>query len=104
MGDQMSAPVIACNLDAAGLAQRQQPLAQLLARATERRELNNGFAYVFVGNATTLSELAEAIEPERRCCPFFRFLIVAEPDGGPITLELTGPEGTKEFIESLTTR
>ena len=96
----MSGPVIACNLDAAGLAQRQQLLAQLLGRATERRDLEDGFAYVFAGD-TKLVELAEAIEPERRCCPFFRFLITVEPEGGPVTLELTGPAGTKAFIEDL---
>jgi hypothetical protein len=34
----------------------------------------------------------------RQCCPFLRFAITVEPGNGPIWLEMTGPEGTKEFL------
>ena len=32
-----------------------------------------------------------------------RFQITVEPDGGPIWLELTGPSGTREFLDALLT-
>lgn len=42
----------------------------------------------------------QIVETERQCCPFFRFEIAIEPSSGPVVLTLTGPAGTREFIES----
>jgi hypothetical protein len=39
--------------------------------------------------------------PSVTCCRFLRFTLTVEPDRGPIALELTGPRGTREFLESL---
>ena len=36
-----------------------------------------------------------------RCCPFLRFVVTAEPNGGPIYLEVTGPPGTRELLDQL---
>ena len=94
-------PVIACKLDAAGLWARQQLLAGLFARAAERREAEDGYVFVFPPGAATLAELAAVVEPERRCCPFLRIALTAEPEGGPVRLDLTGPEGTKDFLRGL---
>ena len=30
-----------------------------------------------------------------------RFTLIVEPDLAPVTLELTGPDGTQEFLEAL---
>jgi len=38
-----------------------------------------------------------------KCCRFLRFAVAAEPDGGPISLEVTGPPGTAQFLEQLVT-
>ena len=43
----------------------------------------------------------KVIEPERQCCPVLRFVVTAEPDGGPVWLELSGPAATKEFLRGL---
>ena len=48
-----------------------------------------------------LADLAAVIEAEHRCCPFLRFALTVAPGDGPVTLEMTGREGTKEFLESL---
>ena len=48
-----------------------------------------------------LSAIAETIEAERQCCRFLRFSVTVEPDGGPISLELTGPPGTREFVSAI---
>ena len=93
--------LIACNLDAVGLKGRQHLLVGLVSRASERRELDNGYAFGFAPGTVGLTELAQIIEPERRCCPFFRFVITAEPEGGPLWLEVSGPDTTKEFLQTL---
>jgi hypothetical protein len=92
---------IACKLDPGGRGQRQQVLVNLVARATVRRESDGGYAFGFPAEATTLAEVAAVVEPERRCCPFLRIALTAEPDDGPIRLDLTGPDGTKEFLRGL---
>ena len=52
----------------------------------------------------TLALLAKAVTAERHCCEFVRFQITVEPRAGPVTLELTGPEGTREFLAALLNR
>jgi hypothetical protein len=44
--------------------------------------------------------LAEWIDQERRCCPFFDIDLRVEHDGGALWLRLTGRPGTKEFIRA----
>jgi hypothetical protein len=41
------------------------------------------------------------IVAERECCPFLAFELVAEPNLGPVTVRVTGPTGTKEFLRSI---
>ena len=48
-----------------------------------------------------LVALATVIDAERRCCPFLRFHVIAEASTGPVWLEVTGPAGTREFLERL---
>ena len=45
--------------------------------------------------------MARAIDAERQCCRFLRFQLVVEQDGAPMTLDVTGPAGTKEFLSYL---
>ena len=45
--------------------------------------------------------IAQAIDAERQCCRFVRFTLTVEPDEGPITLDLTGPPGSREFLSAL---
>jgi len=49
----------------------------------------------------TLSLIAIMIEAERRCCRFLQFELNVRPDLSPLTLTLTGPEGTQQFLEAL---
>jgi hypothetical protein len=43
-------------------------------------------------------EFAEWIELERKCCPFFRFEIRWTPKSEAVWLNLSGPQGVKDFI------
>ncbi|HYC86503.1 MAG TPA: hypothetical protein VEB86_14825, partial [Chryseosolibacter sp.] len=60
-------------------------------------ELHNGVRYTFADTDSTFEKLVTFIKAERLCCDFFTFTLIAgEP--GKLLLELTGPEGVKEFI------
>jgi hypothetical protein len=93
---------IACALTSAELQERRQTILQKIRSAViESRELQDGYAYCFASENQQLAEIASMIELERQCCPFLRFSLTIEPNGGPIWLELTGPDGTKEFLAEI---
>jgi hypothetical protein len=94
-------PVIACTLDPASLEQRKGMLWKIIGKATERRTTTDGYEFQFDAKSVTLSDLTEVIALERECCPFLCFVLTIEPAGGPLRLQLTGPEGTKEFLASI---
>ncbi len=92
---------IACTLSAGELAGRAGELAAVLGRAAERREREDWLELRFAPVPGIVSELARVIEQERACCAFLRFRLTVEPAAGPISLELTGPPGTRDFLQSL---
>ena len=92
---------IACSLDPAALQQRTGTLWEFIGRANERTELKNGFEFTFGPGSANLQELVQIVDLERSCCKFLRFIITVEPADGPVRLEVSGPEGTKEFLASL---
>lgn len=93
---------IACTLSADALrARREGLLSELLRETAGHEQLPDGLRLRFTPSVGTLSLIARAVEAERHCCRFLRFAVAVEPDGGPITLELTGPQGTREFVAAL---
>ena len=98
----MSDLPVACALTPADLAARRGGLLPgLAARASASEAIAGGRSWRFPFGAGLLAEIAAVVEAEHRCCPFLRFALTVEPGDGPVTLEVTGPEGTKEFLESL---
>jgi len=92
---------IACTLlDAERERRRVELLDRVFARALESRPLADGYALRFAPEAVVLGDLMQVIQLERECCAFLRFRLTVEPGGGPVGLELTGPTGTKAFLES----
>ena len=63
------------------------------------RELKNGYEFEFPGDTATYQLLTEWAIQERLCCPFFDISLRLEPEGGPLWLQLSGRQGTKEFIK-----
>lgn len=61
-------------------------------------ELTNGLALQL--SVETLPAVALFIDRERRCCPFLRFGLEVEPEGGGLWLRLTGPDGVAEFLRA----
>lgn len=45
--------------------------------------------------------LFQVIEAERRCCRFLGFMVTVEAPTGRITLDVTGPPGTGEFLTAM---
>jgi hypothetical protein len=98
----MSELPIACALTPTEItARRVALLPGLLARAEERTTLPDGGRWRFVASSKLLAAAAETINAERQCCRFLRFVLTVEPDGGPMWLEITGPQGTIELLETL---
>lgn len=92
---------VACALAAPELQERRQTVLQKVRRAVrEVRELDNGYAYSFPLDSEWLTELAAMIDLERQCCPFLSFRLTVEAGDGLLLLEMTGPEGTKDFLQS----
>lgn len=95
----MSELPVACTLSPEALsARRQGLLAELLRRAEKHEELSNGHRLSFAATDETFALVLRAVSAERHCCQFLQFQITIEPGGGPVTLELTGPRGTREFL------
>ncbi|MHB8644780.1 MAG: hypothetical protein ACYDAR_03195 [Thermomicrobiales bacterium] len=70
----------------------------------ETRELPDGYALRFPGDARWAQTLLDFIVHERGCCAFFAFGLVFEPDQGAIWLHLTGGEGVKAFVTEMLDR
>jgi hypothetical protein len=98
----MSELPIVCELTPAEMtARRAALLPGLLVRAEERTTLDHGFRWRFDVSSELLTAAAETINAERQCCRFLRFVLTVEPGGGSMWLEITGPQGTPEFLASL---
>jgi hypothetical protein len=71
---------------------------RLLAAALERRELADGWAVRVPNEDETMLSVARWTVDERRCCPFFTFVIEREPAPGALWIRISGPEGAKEVL------
>jgi hypothetical protein len=90
---------IACSLTAPELQERRRTVLQRVRRAVlEVKEIEDGYAFIFPSANEWLSEVAGLIDLEQQCCPFLRFRLTVAPNDGPLSLEMTGPAGTKDFL------
>ena len=93
---------VACSLLDAELQERRQAVLQKIRNeVSDVRELENGFMYSFPPGGSRIRELADMVEQEHQCCPFLKFSITVEAGDGPVWLEMTGPDGTKEFLTEI---
>jgi hypothetical protein len=90
---------IACKLTDEEQQKRREKLSRELFSGREgTRELDDGYEFVFAGGADWAEKLVSFVVSERECCPFFTFEMIFEPEGGPISLRVRGPEGAREFM------
>jgi hypothetical protein len=99
MMDEMNEPV-ACSLGSGELnAKRTELLPALVERAATREMLSAGYRLTFTADADLIQLIARVIDAERQCCRFLQFQLTVPASGGQVTLDVTGPNGTREFLE-----
>lgn len=91
---------LTCKLTTSELQERKKTvIAELKSQVLEKVETDNGFKYKFEGSDKMLDLLNSFIKTERLCCDFFVFNLTASSDTNFAWLELSGPEGAKDFIK-----
>lgn len=91
---------LSCKLTTPELQQRKKTvIAELKNHVLEKTETDKGFKYKFNGSDKMLDLLNSFIKTERLCCSFFVFNLTASSDDSFGWLELSGPEGTKDFMK-----
>jgi hypothetical protein len=93
---------LACNTSAIALSDRPAHF-ELIDRlfgelAVEREAVSGGYRFRFEPGVFDL--VASFVENERKCCPFLTFFIELSASNGPIWLRLTGPDGTRDFLDA----
>ena len=96
---------IACTLTP---EQLQTPRSSLLPGILERAEaiepIADGYRLRFPASSETLQAIVAMIDGERQCCRFLRFQLTIEPAEGPVVLDVTGPSGTRDFLNAIVDR
>ncbi len=96
---------IACTLTAEERAAWSGGIGQTVFQGyDELRELPDGYALRFPGDARWAQTLLDFIVHERGCCAFFAFRLVFEPNQGAIWLHLSGGEDVKAFVKEMIDR
>jgi hypothetical protein len=72
--------------------------SQLIQAVRNVQEVENGYEFMFPSETELISKIAEFIVNERLCCPFLTFTLNVLSNNEPISLTLTGPSGTQEFL------
>jgi hypothetical protein len=93
---------VACSLTDSELQERRREvLGQAKAAMIGMKETESGFLYQFSASSERITALANLIALEHQCCPFLSFRLTVEPGEAPVSLELSGPQGTKKFLTML---
>ena len=93
---------IACRLSDAGFREREVTLlAQFMHVVASVVELPHGYAFHINSDEKSLLLAARLMAAERLCCPFLAFELTAQPNQGPVVIQVTGPAGTKEFLRTI---
>lgn len=92
---------ISCQLTTPEFRLRKaEVIASLRQMVMAKQETPGGYKYQFQGTDQVLDLLTDFIKSERVCCNFFTFRLYVADQSSPIWLELSGPDGAKEFIRN----
>jgi hypothetical protein len=92
---------LTCNLDGIPAQERARytELFETLCHAIrDKRELPDGYALLLDPAQFSMDQALEWTKLERECCPFLETQVRWDMENGPVWLDLTGPEGVKDFI------
>ena len=73
---------------------------EIVSKRLAVEELPDGYEFTFPNDKKTYDHIAEWVNGERLCCPFFDISLRATPEHGPLKLRVAGRPGTKAFIQS----
>ena len=97
----MKTKTVACKLTSLELQKyKTEVIALLKDNILKREELSDGYCYTFVGSDTILDQVLTFIKTERQCCSFLTFNLSIEDVQSSLILNITGPDGAKEFINT----
>jgi len=94
---------LVCNMDVFTSAQREahiQTTTELIQALQSVQEVKNGYEFTFPNETEFITKIAEFISNERLCCPFLKFTLNILSNREPLSLSLTGPIGTQEFLRA----
>jgi hypothetical protein len=92
----------ACKLSPTELAaRRQQLIPGLFQRAQKVEDIPSGLRFHFASAPGLLPDLARIMQQEQDCCSFLRIQLTMEPSEGPVTFDVTGPDGTAAMLRKL---
>jgi hypothetical protein len=90
---------LACKLTSKEMLGRKATvIASLQKQMVEKKELDKGYSFKFKSGDAINEELKEFIKTEKECCEFFDFKTTTTDDKNFVWLDITGPDGAKEFI------
>ena len=91
---------VACELTDAALTSRLDELrTAFLPHVKEVRELADGYRLRFAWDVDRIREIGGFIAFESNCCRFAMFRLDVEASKQQLQLQITGPRGTKEFLQ-----
>jgi hypothetical protein len=97
--EKVKSTAFTCKLTTPELQERKATvLASLKKKVIEKKELKNGFVYKFENTKSIEDELNSFVKDEKECCDFLSFKITQSSDKKETLLEISGPEGAKDFI------
>jgi hypothetical protein len=94
---------LACNMGVFTPSQREahiQNTTELIQAVQSVQEIGSGYTFSFPSEAEFISKIAEFVSNERVCCPFLNFTLNVFSNREPVSLSLTGPIGTQEFLRA----
>ena len=93
---------LVCHMGVFTPAQREAHVrmtTELIQAVQNVQEVENGYEFTFPSEGEFISKIAVFISNERLCCPFLKFVLTIDA-GEAISLVLTGPPGTPEFLHA----
>lgn len=90
---------LTCKLTTPELQQRKRTvIAELKGLVKERNETTNSVRYKFESSDKNIDLVLSFMKTERLCCDFFEFQLELNSGSDFMWLELSGPDGVKDFI------
>ena len=94
---------IACDLTVFSNSERIKHLVlakSLLGKARQVIEHKDGFTFVFEQSPRLEVKIADWVNKEKRCCPFFSFELSRANTPPSLNLRVSGPNGAKEILRT----